>query len=115
MKKGNLDIMKPHYSQHIFPIPRTFIISRYHCSSLWRTNNIILAELNKSAISSKHPPPSNVFEINKPPGGLNRGFKAFLIIASKKVKTKYSVSGKKTYSRHPLPCLQHPPPPNKLN
>ena len=109
MKKGNLDITKPHYSQHIFPIPWTFIISRYHCSSLWRTNNIILAELNKSAISSK-PPPSNVFEINKPPGGLNRGFMTFLIIASKKVKTKYSVSGKKTYSRHPLPCLQPPPP-----
>ena len=111
MKKGNLDTTKPHYSQHIFPIPWTFIISRYHCSSLWRTDNIILAELNKSAISSKPPPPSNVFEINKPPGRLNRGFMAFLIIASKKVKTKYSVSGKKPTVDTLFPVFNHPPPP----
>ena len=110
MKKGNLDITKPHYSQHIFLIPWTFIVSRYPCSSLWRTDNIILDELNKSAISSKPPPPaprppSNVFKINKSPGGLKRGFMAFLIIASKKVKPTVDT----------LFPVFNPPPPAQIN
>ena len=35
----NLNTTKPHYSEHIFPVPWTFVISMFHCpvtiSSLW--------------------------------------------------------------------------------
>ena len=43
-------------------------------SSLWRTDTIVVFKLNKPPVSIKPPPPSNGLEINKPPGGLNRGF-----------------------------------------
>ena len=60
--------------------------STLYSSSLWRNDTIVWAKFNMhpSQISPpslqrtiKPPPPSppNVFEINKSPGGLNRGFK----------------------------------------
>ena len=39
-----------------------------HCSSLWRTDTIVFAILNKPHLSNK--PYSNVFEVNKPLQGL---------------------------------------------
>ena len=45
--------------------------STLHSSSLWKADTTIFAKLNKPSLSSM--PPSNVFEINKPPpppGGL---------------------------------------------
>ena len=30
-KKKNRDITKPHYSKHIFSVPRPFVISKFHC------------------------------------------------------------------------------------
>ena len=53
--------------------------SQSNSSSLWRTNTIVFAKLNKSLVSIKPNPPTpstplNAFEINKLLGGLNRGF-----------------------------------------
>ena len=54
--------------------------SQSNSSSLWRTNTIVFAKLNKPLVSIKPPPPPppaphlNAFEINKLLGGLNRGF-----------------------------------------
>ena len=55
--------------------------STLYSSSLWRTDTIVFAKLN-TLHPFKYPPPrsllspplSNVFEINEPFGGLNRGF-----------------------------------------
>ena len=51
-----------------------------HSSSLWRTDTIVFAKLNTLPLSNNPPvsikpppPPLNVFETNKPSGGL-RGF-----------------------------------------
>ena len=52
--------------------------------SLWRTDTIVFAKLNtcKPPVSIKSP--SNVFEINKPSGGLNRGFTVLLFHPEKR-------------------------------
>ena len=42
--------------------------STLHSSSLGRTDTIVFAKLNKTP-SRMTPPPSNVFEMNKPLGG----------------------------------------------
>ena len=41
--------------------------SSFYSSSLWRTDTIVFAKLNKLPLSRKHPP--NVFEMNNPGGG----------------------------------------------
>ena len=46
-------------------------------SSLWRSDTIVFAKLNKPPLSNKphlYYAPSNLSEIKKPPGGLNRGY-----------------------------------------
>ena len=44
-------------------------ISTLHCSFLWRTDSIAYVKLNKPTLTNK--PPTNVLEINKPPGVWN--------------------------------------------
>ena len=46
--------------------------STLYSSPLWRTDTIVFAKLHKL------PLPSSVFEINKPPWGLSRGFQTKL-------------------------------------
>ena len=47
--------------------------STLHSSFLWRADTAIIAKLNKPP-SLLSPPPPNIFEINKLPGVVNRGF-----------------------------------------
>ena len=62
--------------------PKNFLylsFSTSYSSSLWRTDTIVFSELDKLPLPNKlsikaPPPPPNGLEINKPPGGLNRGF-----------------------------------------
>ena len=59
--------------------PPTFLYLRFstlYSSSLWRTDTIVSAKLDKPP--SLLSPPSDVFEINKLPRGLNRGFTVFI-------------------------------------
>ena len=30
--ENNLDLTKPHYSEHILPVPLLFVMSRFHCT-----------------------------------------------------------------------------------
>ena len=30
--ENNLDLTKPHYSEHILPVPLPFVKSRFHCT-----------------------------------------------------------------------------------
>ena len=49
--------------------------SSLYSGSLWRTDTIVFAKLNKPSLLNKPPPfPLSVFEINKPPGGLIQDF-----------------------------------------
>ena len=60
--------------------------STLYSSSLWRTDTLIISKLNKPSLSNKPPSllslPSNMPEINKPTGGLNRGFTVLTISVS---------------------------------
>ena len=62
--------------------------STLYSSSLWRNDTIVWAKFNmhpsqisppvlQRTIKPPLPSPPNVFEINKSPGGLNRGFKEY--------------------------------------
>ena len=64
-----------------------FSSSTLHSSFLWRADTTtISANLNKPPLSNSPPsllsPPPQMFEINKPPGVVNRGFTVDLLFSS---------------------------------
>ena len=56
--------------------------STLHSSFLWRADTTTFAKLNKPPVSIKPPPPHKMFEINKPPGVVNRGFTVDILFLS---------------------------------
>ena len=66
--------------------------SQSNSSSLWRTNTIVFAKLNKPLVSINPPPPHPLyaFEINKLPEGINRGFTVRLSFKSNSFATAKS-------------------------
>ena len=63
-----------------------------YSSSLWRTDTIAVSKLNKAPFSINPPPSphSDELEMNKPPGGLNRGFTVVNIYCIKYVWQNYT-------------------------
>ena len=89
MSVGALLIIK-HLSIYLSSDPqlhdlKLLVLELFHLamqfSSLWRTDTTVVFKLNKPPLSNKPSvsikPPSNGLEINKPPGGLNRGFTVY--------------------------------------
>lgn len=78
--------------------------SNLYSSSLWWTETIIFAALNKLPsllIQPPSSPPFSVFEINKPGGGLNRRFK---VIERSEKALGARTNNKLTY----IPCTMSP-------
>ena len=84
--------------------------STLYSSSLRRTDTIVVSKLNKPPLLS--PPsllstPSNGLEINKPPGGLNRGF---TVLAFSQALHEQNRSARSRAKNWALTILIHKPP-----
>ena len=53
----------------------------WHSSSLWTTDTIVFTKLNQPPVSINRPHPLNVFELQKPLGGLDSKLTVICIVS----------------------------------